>query len=361
MPKSLKVRVAQVPTPAPPRPPRIKPQVSVADFRRFTPKIVTVPRTPPVQPKPMPKKPKNVVYKAAPAVRVVKPAKKISSPPQKVAAIPKIVQIKPARPARGPAGPAIPGNQPAAINRPVNCPRKQPIVMKANYPTKATPNSTLALKGMGVGKILIMIAAGPSVNEVDFTRLKDHPLIEFMCINQPYQKLWPTKYWAFCDHSQYKRNTPIWDEFKGIIINSTNVRARKGGQYILNSRPGKGFALDVTHGYHIGRSSTYANMQVAYFMGFNKIYIFGVDMCEVGGIMHYYGQNPDVPNERRKERFSAEAENYLWAGKNLSEDVRQRFIFCSSYNPWEFLDHFQRLDQKTAVDNILEFIETLNQ
>jgi hypothetical protein len=217
------------------------------------------------------------------------------------------------------------------------------------------------LKDIGIGRILIIIAAGPSVNEVDLTPLKDHPLIDMMCINKPYKSVWPTKFWAFCDHTQYTRNEDAWNTYNGIIINSPNVSARKTNQIIIRTRHGKGFSRDIVGGYHIGRSSTYANMQVALFMNYDKIFIFGLDMTEVNGQLHHYGVNPDVNPENRKTRFQAEAENYIWAGQNLPVDVRKRYYICSAYNPWEFCQMFNKMDHKTAVKDILLIADTMKQ
>lgn len=216
-------------------------------------------------------------------------------------------------------------------------------------------NRISSLKNIGVGRILVMIAAGPSVSEVDLSVLNDHPLIDVMCINQPYMPLWPTKFWAFCDHTQYQRNAAIWDQYKGIVINSHNVRARKTNQILIKNKPGQGFSLDLVTGYHIGRSSTYAAMQIANYMNFRRVYLFGVDMAEVNGILHYYGQNPHVTNEIRKQRFQAEANHYWWAATHLPAETRERFIFCSSYNPWPFLEHFDKLDHKNAIQDILDY------
>ena len=215
-----------------------------------------------------------------------------------------------------------------------------------------------SIRGIGSGRILVMIAAGPSVNEVDFTPIKDNSKIDFMCINQPNQQVWPTKYWSFCDHTQYRRNQSIWEAYQGITINSTNVKATRSKQIMVKNRPGKGFCLDITHGYHIGRSSTYASMQVAYYMGYDRVYIFGVDMCAVGGKMHYYGQNPDISNEIRQTRFAAEAENYFWAGQNLPQEIRNRFYFCSTYNSWPFIKFFQHLDHQIAIQEIINTTNT---
>jgi hypothetical protein len=231
--------------------------------------------------------------------------------------------------------------------------------IKTQISASVLGNRTQILRNVGVGRILIMIAAGPSVLEVDFSPLVNQPLIDFMCINQPNTQVWPAKYWAFCDHTQYKRNVAVWDSYNGIIINSYNVTARKGNQVLIRNRAGKGFSLDITSGYHIGRSSTYAAMQVAYFMNFKRVYIFGVDMCEVGGKLHYYGQNPDVTNEIRKQRFANEAENYLWAGQHLQSEIRERFYFCSTYLNWPFVSYFNKLDHHEANTHILDYINGL--
>jgi hypothetical protein len=247
-------------------------------------------------------------------------------------------------------------------------PKRNIISSKANKPITKTRNVNISdqtriqqLKGVGRNKVLVMIAAGPSVNEVDFTPLKDNQSVDFMCINKPYKPLWPTKYWVFCDHTQFVRNEKEWNEYSGIIINSPNVTARRGNQIVLKTRHGKGFSQDIAHGYYIGRSSTYANLQVALYMGYDQIYIFGIDMTEVNGQLHHYGANPDVSPDNRKKRFAVEAEHYAHAGILLPQEVRRRFIFCSSYNPWSFLQYFERLDHKVAVSHIKLMVEAKQQ
>lgn len=227
-------------------------------------------------------------------------------------------------------------------------------VARTKIPIGSEDVKVQKLKDTGVGKILVMVAPGPSILEADLTKLKDHPYIDIMCINKPQPPVWPSKFWAFCDHTQYTRNQDTWGSYEGIILNSPNVTARKANQIIIRTKQGKGFSKDLSTGYYIGRSSTYANMQAAHYMNYDTVYIFGLDMAEVNGKLHSYGVNPDVSPENRKSRFAAEAEHYLFAGQNLPEDVRKKFIICSSYNPWDFCKYFGRLDQKIAVDTILE-------
>lgn len=240
--------------------------------------------------------------------------------------------------------------------------RGKVVVHGLNQPNAFTGyyHKITAAKNSGAGRVLIILAAGPSINEINLVPIRGHAIVDFMCINQPHQAVWPTKYWAFCDHTQYRRNENTWNNYNtGIIWNSPNVRARKANQIVVNVLHGKGFSQDITRGYHIGRSSTYAGMQIANFMGYRKVYIFGLDMGAVNGALHYYGQNPDVTNQNRMARFEAEAENYMWAAQNLPKEVREKFYICSTHNKWPFVEFFNRMDHTTAVSDILQYANSL--
>lgn len=212
----------------------------------------------------------------------------------------------------------------------------------------------MRLKDIGVGKILIILANGPSINEIAVEELNNKGNIDLMCINKPNQKVWPTKYWSFCDQSQYTRNQGAWDSYTGTLINATAVRTRHRNQVLIKNLSGTGFSKDLVKGYYIGRSTTYASMQLALWMNYDKIYIFGCDMGAVNGKLHFYGQNPDVNNDHRVERFKQEAESFTHAAQVLSNEDRQRFVFCSNYNKFKFVDSFQRMDHTQAVQLILE-------
>jgi hypothetical protein len=210
------------------------------------------------------------------------------------------------------------------------------------------------LKDIGRGKALIMVACGPSISEAPLEQLRGHNKIDIMCINKPDPRVWPSTYWGFCDQSQYARNKDIWNSYNGTVVNASSVRVRRPKQVLIRSLSAKGFSKDLVKGYYIGRSSTYANLQVAVWMGYDKIYIFGLDMGSVGGKLHYYGKNPDVSDENRLKRFSREAESYDHAAKTLNAVDRQRIVICSSYNKYKFVDSFSRLHQADAVNIILE-------
>ncbi len=79
----------------------------------------------------------------------------------------------------------------------------------------------------------------------------------------------------------------------------------------------------------------------------------------VNGKLHFYGQNPDVDPEQRKQRFAKEATFYDHAADIMTPEERLKFTFCSSYNQWSFVDKYGRLDHKEAIDHILTHAERL--
>lgn len=219
------------------------------------------------------------------------------------------------------------------------------------------------LQGIGKGRLLVMVACGPSVSEeVDFSPIIQHPMVDFMNINKPYDPIFPCRWWVFCDQSQYLRNQKTFEQHKGTIINAWSVRARHPQQILIRNKPGRGFSKNLLQGYHIGRSTTYANMQVAYWMNYDKVYIFGCDMdpdaVKKFGKLHHYGTNPDVDPKIRVKRFEQEASHYLNGANHLSPSERQKFVFCSAYNPWPFMKQFPNLDHREAVEAIGKVADT---
>lgn len=241
--------------------------------------------------------------------------------------------------------------------------RKNAILSKRKLPRYADPKALKKIdeiKGIGQGRILVIVASGPSISEASLEKVKAHPIIDVMAINKPDQRIWPPRFWTFCDQSQYTRNKESWDKYNGTIINASSVRARRSNQVLVRSKHGRGFSKDLRAGVYIGRSSTYVAMQVAHWMGHDRVYIFGLDMTNVGNRLWFYGKNPDVPEEERKRRFAKEAESYQYAADHLGLGERQRFFICSSYNPWPFVEKFIRKHQASAVEEIIDYADKLN-
>lgn len=203
---------------------------------------------------------------------------------------------------------------------------------------------------------------GPSLTELDPSPLRELTKVDVLSVNRPDDRVWPTAYWAFCDVSQYKRHADLIREYRGTLINSTSVPPCGRRQVRIKNLSNKGFSLDLGRGYHIGRSTVYANMQTAVWMGYERIYVLGCDMNPDGlnGKLWYYGVNPDVKPGARGPRFKDEAEHYQHAAGVLPHSVRAKFWFCSAYNQWPFVGLYNRLDHRLAVHHVRECDKELN-
>lgn len=233
---------------------------------------------------------------------------------------------------------------------------KEPII---KYATPEPSPESLAqiqrLRNTAIGRILVILGNGPSLNELELEKLRGLPKVDTLMVNRPEQRIWPTTYWAFFDKSQQRRHKEFIDSYSGQIFNSTSVKLNTPKALQLKNRTKKQFSLDLTEGIHIGRSSVYASMQIALWLGYSKIYILGVDMSPDGidGKLHYYGTNPDVDPKVRKMSFVKESEYYKKAITILGENAK-KFIFASNYNPWDFVNNYSRLDHKIVINEIIK-------
>lgn len=257
------------------------------------------------------------------------------------------------------------------VLKPVAQRANKPILLKRNASSIRTPPLPLPpskqlvypqvpalppgqLKSAGKDKILIIVGNGMSHSMADLPRLKNNPYVDMMSVNKPDERIWPTSHWFFCDHSQLTRHRALWEEYRGILINTTAIRDIRGKNFKIKSITEHAFSMDMEKGVHVGRSSVYAAMQIALYMGYDHIYIFGCDMSAVDGKLYPWGSNPDVKDDERLKRFKAEAVSYERAATTLSPSIRSRFTFCSEFNPFEFVDKFNRIDHKKAIEMILE-------
>jgi hypothetical protein len=219
-----------------------------------------------------------------------------------------------------------------------------------------------SIRKLGLKRILVIIGNGPSILEAPLEQLRDLPNVDVLTINKPDSRVWPTKYWAFFDHSQFVRHEDLWNSYEGYIFNSTSIKRQKASSMQFRNIGGKGWSRDLLKGLHIGRSSVFASMQIAMWMQYSHVYMFGVDMNPQGidGKLHFYGQNPDVDPEVRKQRFFKEAEFYDFAADQLTEAERKMFTFCSSYNHHAFVSKFNKMSHRDAVEHIAQHARGLS-
>jgi len=264
-------------------------------------------------------------------------------------------RIQPARPTRTVRQPASRHNHGELLKRRSTKPQPSLLKRRVERQLEGQHDQIKRIKDCGVGRILVVVACGPSIKEVALNRLKGLSHVDVLSINKPDDRVWPTKYWVFCDKSQYNRNKKLFESYRGLIINPYSIKARSHDQVLLRTRSGKGWSRDLLSGVHIGRSTTYTTMQITNYMNYDKVYIFGCDMSiPETGPTHHYGDNPDVSRETRRKRFAKEAENFQHGASQMTNNERSRFVFCSLKNKWPFVKFFDVIEHTKAVDHIID-------
>lgn len=195
------------------------------------------------------------------------------------------------------------------------------------------------LKDTCSGKVLHILANGPSLLEVLLDKLEG----DTFAIN----KLPPsikTTYYLLMDESTRQRNKNDFNRYDGIMLTGYNIKPpRRHNQIMVPSAEQEGFYYkDHLSGFYIGKSSTYVAMQLGVYFGYEKIFIHGLDMGEVKGSLHFYGQKEGESKEWRLNRFSQEEVAYQWACDFLPAEIRKKFVFTSPYNNRRFLQTWYR-------------------
>jgi hypothetical protein len=235
--------------------------------------------------------------------------------------------------------------------------------IKVDIEEQAEIKRLAAMLGRGCGKIAIIVATGPSRDEADLPRLRSAlgERADWFSITQPDMRLWPTEFWVFSDDnvlSFKKRETStreLWNQYKGTIVNPADVLSHKEGRVIIYRPRGGPFSRDLLRcGARVGRTTTHLCMQFVLWSGYEKAYLFGVDMDRDGcGKLYSWGSNPAVGDDARMARFDIEDANLSQSVATMTEAERSKFTFCSSRLKRKFSESFERLDHVAAVDEII--------
>lgn len=220
----------------------------------------------------------------------------------------------------------------------------------------SNPSEIRKTKGCGRGKTLVIVANGPSKKDADLSLLHKHPEIDVAAINVPDQRLWPPKFWFISDFPQYQANArqfAIYNRTKlgTIFLSGANVRGPACVQLLGSDR----FSLDPSKGVHVGGTTTNVVLQLARYWDYSRVFIFGLDMCRVGGNLYEWGDHKVFGKKyetRRERSFAREAET-LWAACDAMGEFGNRIVVCSRHNRWPFMARLQRIDEREAVDHIL--------
>lgn len=162
------------------------------------------------------------------------------------------------------------------------------ITWKLNHAAKLGP-----FRDLHAGKSCIIVGNGPSLNQMDLTKLAGCHTIGLNKIYLIFKKVdLKPSYVVAVNPFVISQSVAAFNALECPVFLS--YRASKGlplkkeGMYYLHTGNIKGFYPNIHWPVYEGYTVTYVAMQIAYFMGFTKIYLIGVD--------HFYEQN-GKPNE----------------------------------------------------------------
>lgn len=192
-----------------------------------------------------------------------------------------------------------------------------------------------------IGETAVLVANGPSLNETDFSLIRNQVCFGLNKIFLGFKKFnFYPKYFVAVNEKVLRQSSEQINELncvKFLSNRAIDIFTDNALTYILNTtKPEERFSKAIHTGVEEGWTVTYAALQIAYYMGFSKVVIVGMDhRFEYQGrpneekILHgedpnhfcgnYFGggqswDNPDLGNSE---------ESYLIARKMFESDGRE--------------------------------------
>lgn len=167
-------------------------------------------------------------------------------------------------------------------------------------------------KDIGKGKSCVVIGNGPSLRIEDLTKLHDLNIDTFACnrIHLVFPKTsWRPTYYFMSDEKLLESDRGVLEDAPNTICfypEKAKDKVAEGNFYhcLLYHFGNEGkFSTDAAQGVYAGGSVTTEMLQFAYYMGYNKIYMIGVD----------FSYNTTNKNDDKTYTYSGE-KNYFIEG-----------------------------------------------
>lgn len=180
-------------------------------------------------------------------------------------------------------------------------------------------------KDIHVGDRCFIVGTGPSLNKTNLALLQNE--IVFGC-NTLYRGMadWKLK----CKYYGVSDVHVLRNHHDGIAKLDTTVflalyaateylghkpKYKKLKPFVLKNRVEEGFSLDPMQGIHWGSTVVYdVGLHMAYYMGFDEVYLVGVD-CDYSGEHHFDGGTVDVMVQGAAGKWERAWESYPQAKK----------------------------------------------
>jgi len=192
-------------------------------------------------------------------------------------------------------------------------------------------------------KEIFMIGGGPSLKDFDWNRLAGK---DCFAINRSYEVLPNAKYIYFADWDFFDRHKKGLLAHSGKIITGYAKRLCKKRiehpdvvEYTLTGADG----LDTkSPGICHGRNGGYAAINVAYHLGYTRIYLLGYDMGRVEGESHWHNGHPRIDPE---SIYTTMMKHY----DNLKQPLIDNKIEVFNLNPESNLKAFPFMERDKAL------------
>jgi len=206
---------------------------------------------------------------------------------------------------------------------------KSELENKKKHLTNENKEKILSYKDIHKGERCFIIGASPSLAQLDLTKLNDEYTF---CVNRGYKLkekgLKHSTYYAFADKDLVE-NDRVMDYFPDEFCNKFFVYAglnfpddKYNTVYFTKSiMKNKIFTDNLTQDLTEGYSIIHHAIQIAYYMGFQEMYLAGVDLDFLNVKGHIYKEfnseiqrqiNMSVKSQSVMRKYIAYASDYIW-------------------------------------------------
>ncbi|WP_207912340.1 exo-alpha-sialidase [Pseudobacteriovorax antillogorgiicola] len=143
------------------------------------------------------------------------------------------------------------------------------------------------------GKSLFIIASGPSIQDLDLSRL-DRRMT--MGLNRSFLK-YPNSYY----HCMFDQR--LFDQYQDQLQDHRCLFTLEGRPWgvQMENRGAEGFSDDLSQGIYTGYTISYFALQLAIYMGFNQIFFLGLDLQNTSQKTHFFGFDYHSANHNNTE------------------------------------------------------------
>ena len=174
-------------------------------------------------------------------------------------------------------------------------------------------------KNLHRGKRLFILGSGPSLNDVDLSRLERRIV---MGLNRSFLALSDTHYHCAMDRRLFELYPQELEQARYLFTIPGNPRGIP-----IKLAGTEGFSWDLEKGIYSGYTIAYFALQLGVFMGFSQIFFLGLDLKLHEGNTHFFGF--DFASRRHEQTEFPKMRRMLGYGAKVLRDAPVEVYNCS--------------------------------